>query len=106
MKRIFTLLILALTLHTGVALAKEKTAKDKSIVVSAKRNTFYFRIKGKMIGGIVEVYDANKTLLGLEELTQREMLIDFTELPTGKYTIKIKRFRSVKIFSYEKPAVG
>lgn len=100
MKKIITIVVLAITLLTNVAL-EAKTVKDKSIVAVSEQNIFYFRIKSKIVAGVVEVYDVNKNLLGLEELSERAMIIDFSELPHGRYIIKVKQFNSVKEFNYE-----
>jgi hypothetical protein len=104
MKKIFVLAALVIALTNTAAFSKEKKSDDKSVkVLASDHDIFYFRIKSKLVGGVVEVYNANKDLLGFEELTEHEMLIDFDTLPPGKYSIKIKKFeQEVKEYSFIK----
>ena len=107
MKKIITILAFAITLTTTNVMAKGKPTADKSVVVLlANENVFQFKVKSEIIGGVVEVYDATEKLLAMEELTEREMRIDFIDLPAGKYTIKVKKLNQVTSFSYNKSDVA
>jgi hypothetical protein len=103
MKRLITILTLFIALTTTAAVAKEKPAKDRSVVVLSKlRDVFYFKIDKVFLGGVVEVYNAKGVMIASNELVERKMLIDFFEVPAGQYVIKIKNDEQVKEFNYEK----
>lgn len=99
MKNIAAILFV-LMFATSASLAKEKEPKRELKIITLKPHSVYFKVDQSFVGGTVEVYDANKTLLEAEELPHTHTMIYFDEKPSGKYFIKVKKGNKTVEFGY------
>lgn len=56
----------------------------------------------KMRGAKVEVYHANGELITAQKLIRRKLIIDFSDVRAGSYTIVVKKGETKKEFQFEK----
>jgi hypothetical protein len=69
---------------------------------SRNKNLFAFRADRKFVGSQVEVLYANGEVLTSQTLKKRKMLIDFSDMQYGSYTIRVRKGNEVQEFTYEK----
>lgn len=77
-------------------------SKDPKSEPSRNKNLFVFRADRKFVGAQVEVLYANGEVLTSQTLKKRRMLIDFSAVKYGSYTIRVKKGNDVQEFTYEK----
>ena len=99
MKNVVVILFV-LMFATSASFAKGKEPKPELKIITLKPHSVYFKVDQSFVGGTVEVYDANKTLLETEELPHTHTMVYFDEKPSGKYFIKIKKGNKTLEFGY------
>lgn len=93
-------LVFAMALTTSPSQAKAKEPKGKLKIITVKAHSVYFKVDQSFVGGTIEVYDANKTLLESEELPHTHTMVFFDEKPSGNYFIKVKKGDKTIEFGY------
>lgn len=71
-----------------------KEIKDKSL--------FVFKTSKKFLGASVEVFHSNGEMLAAQTLAKRKMIIDFTDVKEGSYTIRVTKGNQTEEFEYSK----
>ena len=99
MKNIAVMLFM-LMFAASTSFAKEKEPKRELKIITLKPHSVYFKVDQSFVGGTVEVYDANNTLLETDNLPHTHTMIYFDEKPSGKYFIKIKKGNKTVEFGY------
>lgn len=104
MKKILMILALICCLTAVKANAATTKANAKLVLVlSVNRDLFYFSLEKEYFQDAkVEIYDAQGVLQCVEILNNRKTIIDFFDMPSGKYTIKVKKGVLVEDFDFEK----
>ncbi len=102
MKKLIALAILTLTFSTGISFAGAKPRKEEVVVLSTKREMFYFKVKKSFLGATIEVYDSSNKKTGSELVFAKRMLLDFYYMPADTYVIKIKKGDQLLEFQYTK----
>jgi len=100
MKKIVILIALVMLAIAVFAQSGETYPEIK--VLSKMRDAFYFKVSRDLLGSQVEVIHDNGKVVAKEELKGRKMLVDFFDMESGIYTIRITQGRYVKTFTYEK----
>ncbi len=77
-------LLVALILAVSISFARSEEPKSDIMIIAVKSHSVYFKVDESLVGGRVEVYDANKTLLEAEELPNAHTKVFFNEKPSGK----------------------
>jgi hypothetical protein len=96
--------IIALGLLTGL-LTVAAMAKDPSVKLRPQdkdKNLFVFKADKAFIGAKVEVLQANGSMIAEQILQRRKLVIDFNEMRSGSYTIRVVKGTKVKEFNYVK----
>lgn len=92
----------ALTVLLSMAAMANEPAKKLEPAGSRNRNLIIYKAAKKMIGGRVEIRQANGSLVSEQVLQKRKLLIDFENMMMGSYTIRISKGDTVKEFIFEK----
>jgi DNA-binding sugar fermentation-stimulating protein len=96
--------ILALGVLTAL-LTFAATAKDHNRIkpdTEKDKGLFIFKADKKMIGAKVEIVQANGSVIAEQILTSRKLVIDFNDIRSGTYKIRIVKGEEMKEFSYSK----
>lgn len=101
MKKI-VILIAFVMLAIAVFAQPSKVTYPEIKVLSQKRDAFYFKASRDLLGSEVEVIHDNGKIVAQEKLKGRRMLIDFFDMESGIYVIRVTQGRYVKTFTHEK----
>ena len=71
-----------------------KEVKEKNLVV--------FKAQKKLIGASVEVIHSSGDVVTAQILAKRKMIIDFSDVKEGLYTIRISKGNNIQEFGYAK----
>jgi hypothetical protein len=86
---------------TGLGISAVAAKPGKPIhVLSTKRYLFHFRLDKNLVGAKVEVWDECNTPVCSEMAAHTRNIIDFFELPAGRYTIRITKEKQEFFFAY------
>lgn len=77
-------------------------SKDPKAEPSRHKNLFAFKADRKFVGAQVEVLYADGEVLTSQTLKKRKMLIDFSDVKLGSYTIRVKKGDEVQEFTFER----
>lgn len=66
------------------------------------KDVFVVKTEKKYIGAKVQVFNAAGELLATQTLKSRKVVIDFSSVKLGKYTIRLSKDNKTKEFQYEK----
>jgi hypothetical protein len=92
-------LVIILTYTTGASAA---TRDGRDPVPARYKNLFVFKAERNFVGAKVEVFSANGTVVTTQTLQKRKMIIDFCDVKSGSYTIRVSKGDHVQEFQYEK----
>lgn len=82
---------------------EKKNAHQSTIVITEEpHDTFYLKVNKVMLGGKAEIYSPEGELLEVKELTQRRLTIDFFNMQSGDYTIKLVKDEIEGAFNFHK----
>jgi len=101
MKKILILIALIM-LAIAVFAQPSKGSYPEVKVLSQKRDAFYFKVSRDLLGSEVEVIHDNGKVVAKERMKGRKMLIDFFDMESGVYVIRVTQGRYVKTFTHEK----
>lgn len=93
-------LLAVMMMTASIAFAGPKKPKSDLKIIAVKSHSIYFKVDKVFIGGTVEIYDSNKTLLEAEVLPHTHTMVFFHEKPSGKYMIKVKKGNKKIEFGY------
>jgi hypothetical protein len=104
MKTLFKILFLGVitVLLTIAAMAKEKDPIRLKPLNSKDKNLFVFKADRDLIGAKVEILRENGSVIAEQVLTRRKLVIDFNDITSGFYTIRLVKGETIQELSYEK----
>ena len=102
MKTALTLLTLIFLLSSAATFASPVDHPASIKTVSPKdQDLFSFKVDRKFKNGMIEVYYANE-LVAVTTLVKRKMVINFCDVKSGTYIIKVKKDNRIEEFQFEK----
>lgn len=103
MKNFTFAFIVILVIANRITFAAGHPAVDASVTVLAKsHHIFYFKVCKNMIGGRVEVYAHDGSLIRTQKLNRSKFIVDFIDLEPGDYTVKVTKDCFEEIFDYHR----
>jgi len=103
MKSVVKLLTLVFLLTSAAAFATPVDQKSSAKAISSKhQNLFVFKVDRKFKKAMIEVYYSNGELVAVTALAKRKMVINFCDVKSGTYIIKVRKNNSVEEFQYVK----
>lgn len=100
MKTFITLSVSILLVIGTLAVANSSDSPDISTTISD--NIFILKAAKKYKGADVEVVSANGTVVTSQRLLKRKLIIDFENVQSGDYNIKVKKGTAVEEFKFTK----
>lgn len=97
------MLIPALVLIVSAAFANKP---EPMKVVSKRMDVVYFKVSCELIGGSIQVFDANGTMLYSEKVKDHKVIVDFYAEPSGTYTIHVQKNGTDNEIVYNKESVS
>jgi hypothetical protein len=87
-----------------LSLAAMANDKHEGWEPKSTKNKHLFVVKAdrKFVGAKVEILDGTGGLIAEQTLIKRKMLVDFDDVKTGTYTIRISKGNEVKEYQYMK----
>ncbi len=85
----------------SVAFTSSNTPEGEASV-SIKDDLFILKTSRKLKGADVEVIAANGYVVTSQKLVYRKLVIDFTNVATGKYRVQLRKGAMIKVFVFEK----
>lgn len=85
----------------NVAWAKPRPKNGDLKILSDKRQVVFFKVSRAYVGGWVEIFDANHVRLEADSLPHTHTMIYFDEMPSGHYTVRVKKGDKAVEFEYE-----
>lgn len=79
---------------------------DAEASVSIKDDLFILKTSRKFKGADVELVAPNGFLVSSQKLVYRKMVIDFQNLPSGTYTVRVRKNQIEKEFTFQKETYG
>jgi flagellar hook assembly protein FlgD len=95
----FILLALALVLIIQSAMATPLPAESVRL---KNKTTFVYKADKDFMGATIEIRYQNGDLVSTEKLEKRRIVIDFAQVKSGEYTIRITKGKRVEEFFFEK----
>jgi hypothetical protein len=92
-------LFLVLSAFASFATAVEPKASVQPLD-SRHGNLFVFKVKRAFKGATVEIYYSNGDLVASKTMSKRRMIINFCDVVSGNYTIRVKKDNKVEEFKY------
>jgi len=104
MKTFFKILIAA---GLSVLLSMAATAKGKDPIRLKPLNDkgkhlFVFKADKDLLGAKVEILEENGSVIAEQILTRRKLVIDFNDIGTGSYTIRLVKGDTIRELNYQK----
>ena len=94
---------LLVLLFSGAARATSLAGTDPIDVREVKeKNLVVFKATKKLIGASVEVIHSSGDVVTAQVLAKRKMIIDFSDVKEGSYTIRITKGKLSEEFEYAK----
>ncbi len=94
------LLILLISSSAGIASFAATNPVDGKEV--KEKNLFVLKANKKLLGASVEVIHSNGDVVTAQILAKRKMIIDFSDVKEGSYTIRITKGKQQEEFQYSK----
>lgn len=95
----FLVLIVLFSTVSSFALAGNEAVENWN---TKSENKFVYKGNKKMIGATVEVFYADGALVTKQILKKKKMIIDFCEVRSGEYTIRISKDDRKKEYHFTK----
>ncbi|MBN8576982.1 MAG: hypothetical protein KF775_07880 [Cyclobacteriaceae bacterium] len=94
-------LVKVVTLITLIAITLPALANDPVDVIYSRNETqVVFKVDRTMVGATVEVISESGTTITAQRLLKRRMVIDFSDVRVGHYTIVVTKDNQVQKFEY------
>lgn len=85
-----------------VLTAPAHSQNSVQVIRARQANQFAFKAPREMVKAQVEVLAENGNRIDSQQLMKRKMVIDFTALPKGNYTIVVKKDGKAESFAYKR----
>jgi len=86
-----------------VQAATQRPGAKMVIVLAVDKELFYFELEREYFeGAVVEIADVDGEVVHSDVLKSKKMVIDFFDVPAGKYVIKVKKGVVTEEFNFEK----
>lgn len=85
-----------------VLAAPAHSQNSVQVIRTRHANQFAFKAPREMVRAQVEVLTENGNRVDSQQLMKRKMVIDFTALPEGNYTIVVKKDGKAESFAYKR----
>ena len=95
-------IILIIAAFFVIAQSVSAAPADSGTVRIKDKTLFVFKTDKKFVGAMVEVIYANGDVVTSQRLEKRKMVIDFADVKSGDYMIRITKGKRVEEFYYEK----
>jgi hypothetical protein len=103
MKTVVKLVTLVFLLSSATAFALPIDQKAFTKTISSKhQNLFVFKVDRKFKKALIEVYYGNGDLVAITAMARRKMIINFCDMKSGSYTIKVKKNNRIEEFQFVK----
>jgi hypothetical protein len=104
MKTLIKIIFLGLlsVLLTIAATAKTNDPVKQKHVSEKDKGLFVFKADRELVGAKVEILRENGSVIAEQVLNRRKLVIDFNEIRSGSYTIRISKGEKIKEFNYYK----
>jgi hypothetical protein len=103
MKTLIKLFFLGvLTVLLSIAATAKEPVKKWEPAGSKNRNLIVYKADKKLVGGKVEILQANGSVIAEQILQKRKLLIDFDSMKVGAYIIRITKGEFTSEFTYQK----
>src|SRR5690349_9461629 len=89
-------------LLTMAAMANTNDPVKQKHVSEKDKGLFVFKADRELIGAKVEILQENGGVIAEQVLSKRKLVIDFNEIRSGSYKIRISKGEKIKEFSYNK----
>lgn len=67
---------------------------------SKEKSLFILKTNKKFVGAKVEIFQANGALIATQNLEKKKVVIDFSEVRKGSYTIRVSKGQEIQEFLY------
>lgn len=71
-----------------------------NVIHTRNQYQFVFKVHKEMLGAHIEVLSEDGNQIDAQQLMKRKMVIDFTALPVGHYTIVVEKDGKAESFEY------
>jgi hypothetical protein len=105
MNTAFKFITLAFVALSSAAFAAPPADESIMVIGSKHKNLFVFRAGKSLKGAEISVYSATGDVVARQKLSSKKMVIDFSNVKFGIYTIGVKKDGIVQEFNYEKKLV-
>ena len=103
MKSVAKLLTLIFLLSAATVFASPVAiTPSPKIISSGHPDLFAFKVDRKFKKAMIEVYSSDGDLVAITALAKRKMVINFREVKSGTYIIKVKKNNHVEEFQFVK----
>jgi len=102
--KVTIIIAICLSLFTASVAVFGTSAKAALVhVVSSKqKDLFVFKVNKSWQGARVEVLAVNGECINRQRLMKRKMIINFCDMKSGSYTIKVKKNNRIEEFQFVK----
>ena len=101
MKTVVKLLALVFFLSSATAFAVPVDQKTSTKSIASKHpNLFVFKVDRKFKKAMIEIYSFDGDLVAITALAKRKMVINFCDVKSGTYIIKVKKNNRVEEFQF------
>jgi hypothetical protein len=104
--KIFLLVVILVVLASAVFAAPAACLKKDTVSVTVTpthyKDLLIMKAAKSYIGASVEVHDASGALLASSHIHKKKTIIDFYDIPYGKYTICVVKDKTTLEFNYTK----
>jgi hypothetical protein len=103
MKKIKTILLIGVAVLVMIQPVSASLKRERPVAVPSKyKNLFVFKADKDLVGAKVEVLYANGDVVTSQTLQKRKMIINFCDVKSGAYTIRIIKGDRIEEFQYDK----
>jgi len=103
MKTIIKIIFLGvLTVLLSIAAMAHEPAKKWEPAGSKNKNFIVYKASRKLVGGRVEILHANGARIAEQTLEKRKLFMDFQNMKSGSYIVRISKGDLVQEFAFNK----
>lgn len=70
------------------------------VIHTRNQYQFVFKVNKEMLGAHVDIQSEDGNQINSQRLMKRKMIIDFTDLPVGHYTVVVEKDGKAESFEY------
>lgn len=95
-----TLLAFTSSFSFGNAVEPKASLEAITVVSTHYQNLFVFKVGRAFKGASVDIFYSNGELVATKQLAKRKMVINFCDVKSGTYTIRVTKDNRVQEFQY------